>query len=426
MKKKYAILFVTLCSLLSGCGAKEAEQQEEVTARAVEVLTIEKGKISNTYVYAGKVKALEEAQVFTTVPGKADKVYCDVGDTVEKGQVLFDMDKTDLINNLNVLKASLATSEANVKSAKTALDTVNGAAMQSQIEAAKAGFKNAEVAYQNAKQNYENNKELYAAGIISKSQMDQFQMAYDTATVTYEQAKKNYDITVNKMPQENLRKAQDGYDIALASKASVEAQIASAEKNLQDASVKSPISGVVTSKNVVPGTVVSQAAPAFTVMDTSKVEITVEVSEQVINTLKSGQSVDVKLTVLSEAKQKGTITTVSPAASTAGTYEVKVQLENPKGIIKVGMLGEVYFEKETSENTIVVPRDCVITKNKETYVYIEQDGVAKKVNVKTGIDTGDDIEIIEGLTEGMHLISKGQTYLEDGTAVKISNSEKGE
>ena len=89
MKKKYAILFVTLCSLLSGCGAKEAEQQEEVTARAVEVLTIEKGKISNTYVYAGKVQALEEAQVFTTVPGKADKVYCDVGDTVEKGQVLF-------------------------------------------------------------------------------------------------------------------------------------------------------------------------------------------------------------------------------------------------------------------------------------------------------------------------------------------------
>lgn len=426
MKKKIGVLLATLSILVSGCGTPKTEpQEEEVAPLAVEVMTAKKGDISSEYVYAGKVAPIEEANVFSTIQGKVGKVHRDVGDHVQKGETLFEMETTDLVNQLNVLKGSLATTEANIQSAKTTLDTVNGTAMQTQIETAKAGLANAELAYQNAKESYEDNKRLFDSGIISEAQMEQIQLNFDKAKVSYDQAKASYDIVVNQMPEENLRKAQDGYNIAVASKKSVEAQIASAQKSLRDAVVKSPISGVITQNNVVAGTVLSQSQPAFTVMDTSMVEIAVGVSEQVINTLQEGQKVKVKLTAIKDQSREGTIASVNPAANPNGTYDVKVQMENPEGIFKVGMLGEVYFAKETSKDVFVVPRNCVINKDKKDFVYIEEKGVAKKVFVETGIDTGEEIEITKGLSEGMRVVFKGQTYLNDGAPVSISASNKG-
>lgn len=425
MKKIRTALLLSLCLLLAGCSGKKQEK-EEAPAHAVEITSVEKKEIGSKYVYSGKIKPVKEANVFSTIGGKAGAVYYDIGDTVKKGDVLFQMDTADILNNLNVLRASLATADANIASAKTAIDTVNGAAMQTQTENAKAGLANAELAYNNAKTTYDNNKVLYDAGIIAQGDMDKIKMAYDNARITYEQAKQTFDIVTNKMPAENMRKAKDAYQIAVSNRASVAAQIAGAEKTLRDASVKSPLSGVVTSCNVVAGTVLAQSQPAFTIMDISKVEMEASVSEQVINTLKAGEKVTVQLSALSNKPISGTISSVNPAANQKGTYDVKVEMDNTSGLLKVGMLGEIYFTKETAKDVIVVPRSCVLTKNEESYVYIENKGIAKKIVVQTGIDNGDEIEIVSGLKEGMHLISKGQTYLSDGNPVKIGTTKKGE
>lgn len=421
---KKIILVGALCLALTGCGKPTAPpEEEEITARAVEVISLENSDISSQYIYSGKIKPSQEAHVFSTIAGKVASVKHEIGDSVKAGEVLFQMDTQDIQNNLNVLRTSIATADANIASAKTALDTVNGATMQSQIENAKAALANAELAYNNAKTNYENNKVLFDSGIISQTDMDKIQMAYDNATVTYNQAQESYNLVANEMPQENERKAQDAYNIAVASRASAAAQIASAEKSLRDATVTSPINGIITAKNVVAGTVLSQSQPAYTVIDMNTVEIDVGVSEQVINSLQPGQEVDVKVSSISQDKFIGVINTVNPAASDSGTYEVKIRIDNSDNLFKVGMLGEVYFTKEAAENTIVIPRSCVITKNDETYVFTEENGVAKQVIVATGIDDGENIEITDGLSVGMNVISKGQTYLADGDPVKpVDNS----
>lgn len=425
MKRIRTISLLFLCLLLAGCTSKN-QAVEETPAHAVKVISVEKKDINSQYLYSGKIKPLNEANVFSTVPGKAKSVYFDIGDTVKEGDVLFQMDTADIQNNINVMQASLATADANIASAKTALDTVNGAAMQTQIENTKAGLANAELAFNNAKTTYDNNKVLFDAGIIAQADMDKIKMAYDNARITYEQAKQTFDIVTNKMPAENMRKAKDAYQIAVSSKASATAQIAAAQKTLQDGTVKSPLRGVITSCNVVAGTLVVQAQPAFTIMNISKVEIETGVSEQVINSLELGQPVDVTLSTLSDKPIIGHISSINPAASQNGTYNVKVQMENTAGLLKVGMLGKVSFTKEAAKDVIVVPRNCVLTKNNESYVYIESKGTAKKIIIQTGIDNGEEIEIVSGLKEGMKLVSTGQTYLSDGDPIKISSSKKGE
>ncbi len=94
----------------------------------------------------------------------------------------------------------------------------------------------------------------------------------------------------------------------------------------------------------------------------SKVKIDVAVTQQVINTLSVGQQVDVVLSAISQEPFKATITTINPVANVQGTYDVQVELNNSDGVLKVGMLAEVSFTKESAENTIVLPRSCVIEK----------------------------------------------------------------
>ena len=424
MKKNYTalLLALTLTMSIMGCGKKTVPEmpEPEQTARAIEVMTLSNTSIAREYTYSGKVAPNQEANVLSTVGGKVSQANYDIGQNVSKGAVMFRMDTADVENQINVLRASLTAVEAGITSAKTNLELVNGATMQSQIESAKTALENAKLNLDNVTTNYENNKVLFEAGILSETEMNQIQLSYDSAEVAYNQAEQNYDLVANQMPAENQRKAEDAYNSAVAQKASIEAQIKSAQKTISDATVTAPISGVITTKNIVSGTVLSQASPAYVITDMSKVKIDVAVTQQVINTLSVGQQVDVVLSAISQEPFKATITTINPVANVQGTYDVQVELNNSDGVLKVGMLAEVSFTKESAENTIVLPRSCVIEKDNEIYVYIEENGKAKKVLVTTGIDTGENIQITSGLEEGMNVVTRGQTYLNDGDAVQIA------
>ncbi len=424
MKKNYAAIMITLALTMSlaSCGKKEAEeipQEPEPTARAIEVITLSNESIASEYTYSGKVAPNETANVLSTVGGKVAQANYDIGDKVAKGAVLFRMDTADIENQINVLRASMTAVEASIASAQTNLELVNGATMQSQIDAAKTAVENAKLNYDNVKTNYENNKVLFEAGILSETEMNQIQLSYDSAQVAYNQAEQNYDLVANQMPLENQKKAEAAYNSAVAQKASIEAQIKSAQKTIGDATITAPISGVITAKNVISGTVLSQAGAAYTITDMSRVKINVAVTQQVINTLSPGQQVDVTLSAISEEPFPATITTVNPVANPQGTFDVQVELNNSNGVLKVGMLGEVSFTKESANDTIVLPRSCVMEKDDEVYVYIEENGKAKKVLVTTGIDTGENIQITSGLEEGMNVVTRGQTYLTDGEEVQV-------
>ncbi len=416
------IAAVVASSLFTGCGKSDDGQAvssaENTPVTYVEVLNTSSESIKNEYLYSGTVKPVEELIVSGTIQGKVASVNFDVGDYVNAGDVLYTMDTSDILNSKKVAEASLASVEANIQSAQTNLDLVNGASMQSQIESAKNALSQAEIAYNTAKTNYENNKVLYENGIISKTDMDNISDAYSNAEISYNQAKESYNL-VMQMPEENLRKAQDALNIAQASKESVVAQINSYNKSLSDAVVKSPISGYVTARNVDAGTILASSEP-FKISDISKVTMNVSVSEEIINSIGSGETVSVNIPAVSSINKIGTIKTINPAANEGGTYDVEIEIDNADGNIKSGMFGEVNFVKDKSDETIVIPVDAVISKGGEKYVFVMKDNKAVKTPVQTGIENGNEVEITSGLTENMDVVIKGQTYLEDGDHIEVA------
>ena len=267
------------------------------------------------------------------------------------------------------------------------IDTVD---LNNNLRAAEAGYNVAKLARDNAKNTYENNKLLYEEEIISKAEFDQIKYAYEAAE---------------------------------AQLASTQVQLDTLRKSIGDCTVTSPLTGVVTQRTVEIGGFASAAAPAYVVMDLSKIKVEVGVSETVLNTIKIGDKVDVTMTAVSELPLEGTVSTVSPAAGQTGMYTVKIELDNSKGLIKSGMMAEVNFTADSAEDTIVLPRNSVITKDDETYVYVVKGGVAKKVMVELGIEAADTIEITKGLKDGDDVVTKGQTYISDGEEVNVVNAD---
>lgn len=278
----------------------------------------------------------------------------------------------------------------NVK-AGTVLFTVDSSTLHSQLLSAEANYSAAELGYNNAKKTFENNSLLFDEGIISQAEMDQINYAYESAGA-------------------NLNALQ--------------IQINLLKKNIGDCSVTSPMNGVITARNIEIGGFATQAMPSFTVMDLSTIKVEVGVSEQGVNAIKPGDTVSVKMTGASAEPFIGTIATVSPATGATGTYSVKVELDNANGLIKSGMLAEVSFTTEQSDDAIVLASDTILSKDGETYVYLVDGQTVKKALITIGIESGESTEVLSGLAVGDFVITRGQTYVSDGEQVTISNAEE--
>ena len=269
------------------------------------------------------------------------------------------------------------------------LFSVDSSTLADQMRSAQANYNVAVLNLENAERSYNNNKTLFDQGIISKTEMDQTTLGFETAKANIEALNVNMDIL---------------------------------KKQIGDCTVTSPMTGVVVSRNVERGSLASQAAPAYVIMDLSTIKVEVGVSEQAVNNIHLGDEVQVAMTAASADAFTGKVATISPASGQTGTYLVKIEIGNKDGIIKSGMLADVSFVSEKADDVLVLPISTVITKDGESYIYTVENNVAKKTPVTLGIETGENVEITTDLPEGTQVVTRGQTYLTDGEQIEISTA----
>ena len=202
----------------------------------------------------------------------------------------------------------------------------------------------AEIQLQDAKKAYEDMKTLYEIGSASKQQLDQMKTAYETASIGYNSAKDAYDLFINSLSKESIERAESQLTQAAATKEGLEVQLANAYESLKDTAVKSPIDGIVSSRTIDPGEMVSGAVAPFTIIQMDTVSVEVNVSEQLINKIEKGQKVTVHVSSAFDKPFEGTIHAISPAADERTfTYPVKIEIPNKEGLLKPGMFAEVEF-----------------------------------------------------------------------------------
>ena len=238
----------------------------------------------------------------------------------------------------------------------------------------------AKAQYENNKANFERSDELYKFGGESKANWQAMQTAYEVSKSTY-------------------------------------------ENMLENTTLVSPISGVVTARNYDVGDMAA-GMPIFVVQRINPVKIMISVSESLYTYVKKGMAVEVELDALPEQKFSAKISRITPSidASTR-TFPVELTLANDKELVKPGMYARVTMNYGTRKN-IVVPDVAVVKQlgsgNRYIYVY-NQDGTVAYKKVELGRRFGDKYEILSGIADGDVVVTSGQVALKDGIAVEVVN-----
>lgn len=341
------ILPIFAIVLLASCSGKEKGNNSpnaSTEAIPVKVQKLEKTNIANTVEQTANLIADEQVYYAPASTGRIKQIHVEVGDRIKKGEVLVEMDQTNLVQ--------------------------------------------AEVQLENLKAEYNRAVALNETNSISKQ-------AYDAAVTQYEVAKSNYEFL---------------------------------KENTQ---MLAPFDGIVTGKYFENGEVYTGIAtggaskPAIiTIEKINPMKAQVNLAEQYYLAIKKGTPVELKSNLFPERTFQGTVNIVYPSIDPSSrTFTVEVKIPNQDEALKSGMYGTINFFIGETE-TIVAPALAVLKLqgSNDRYVFINDNGIAKRVAVKLGRRFDDKVELLsDEIHEGDELVIVGQGRLINGSKLDIQN-----
>ncbi|MFC0263934.1 efflux RND transporter periplasmic adaptor subunit [Fontibacter flavus] len=393
--------------------------QKEVT---VETKKAAKVSITEKVSASGVVEPEIEVKLSPDVAGEIIELNVIEGDSVKVGDLLVKIRPDNFISALDRARANLNQNQANVAQSK-------------------ANLKRSEAQFVRAELEFKRNEKLYKDKVISDADWEQVQSTFLTAQNDLEAAKQSV------LAAEYIVKSS-------------QATVSEAAENLRLTNVYSPVNGVVSKLLVekgerVVGTQQMAGTEMLRLADLSKMEVRVNVNENDIIRINLGDEtiIDVDSYSSSGKKFKGVVTSIANSANTKASpdavteFEVKIRIlnesyedlitERNKYPFRPGMTASVDIITQKKDNVLAIPLAAVTTREDQMtdsadgstkakeLVFVIEDGKAKMITVKTGISDFDNIEILEGISEGQEVIS-GPYFvvskeLKEDALVKVSN-----
>jgi len=247
----------------------------------------------------------------------------------------------------------------------------------------------------------------------------------EKAKATLKQTKVDYRRLKDLAPRKLASESEVAQALTLNNIA--EADLNLKQKELSHSQIKAPFDGVISQRLVEPGDVIPLHNHLLTLIDTSSLKAEIHLSELLLPLIKTGNQVEITIDALGEQKFQGKIQRIYPVINKdtrQGTIEVVLN-PVPSGAI-AGQFCRVTIHTQ-SKSRLMISYDTVRHDKQGAYVFAYIDGKAKRINITTGIQSGELIEVLNGLTENQQIISKGFFGLKDGKSVtRISPpSDKG-
>jgi RND family efflux transporter MFP subunit len=247
---------------------------------------------------------------------------------------------------------------------------------------------------------YENNIKLSSLKLnleITKQVFDKQQSLYDKGGVTLSELK-NAEI--------NYINANYSYEDALI--------------RLQKMHIKAPFNGVIIDlPYFTPGVKVDANTLLVKIMDYSKLHMEVNLPEKGLSETKPGQVVRVTNYAVPNDTLLGTVMQLSPAIDPeTRSYKGLIMVNNPKLQLRPGMYVKGEIVVASAKNTIVVPKEIIVSKQRGNSIFVVEKGIAYERIVEFGLENPREVQIISGLKENEQMVIKGFETLRDRSKVK--------
>lgn len=229
-----------------------------------------------------------------------------------------------------------------------------------------------------ARDEYARHEEMHARGLISASMYEGMQFDVEALEAVYKLAALNYDYS----------------------------------------SIRAPIAGVVTSRDIKPGQTLAANQKAFDIADTSELIAYLQIPQSELAKITAGDMAMMSVDALPEVPFYSNIKRISPTIDkNNGTFRATAVIDNTIGLLAPGMFGRFTVAYEKHEQALTIPLQAVVEEDDERFVYVVKNNEVERRRIELGIKYMNDVEILQGLSADEQVVVVGQSSLRDGARV---------
>jgi len=353
---------------------------------------VERGTMVKSVVATGKIEPISKVEIKSKANGIIEALLVDVGNVVKPGDVLAELDKEQLQARLREEEANRQAAIASLKAAEAQLEKNIIEAEGPEVEFTRRALERAQ--------------NLFEQKLVAQSALDDARSAYEVALNRQRSARGQLAVAKARVAESNAKVAQ------------AQAAVARADEELRNSTLRSPIQGMVLSRDVEIGSPVSSilnlgaaATLVMTLGDINQVFVRGKVDEADIGRVRLSQQARISVETFKDKKFEGKVTQISPIGvekDNVTTFEVEVSINNPGNELKANMTANAEIVLEEHPNSLIIP-EAAISYDAQRNAFVEIPDSAeksgrKKVSVKLGVGNGTRTQVLEGLQEGQKVI----------------------
>ena len=352
-----------------------------------DLLEIEPRTIEKTFTESGMVSATWKKDFFSLIGGKVLEVYVEEGDQLAGGETLLVLDTQDIRYQISQLQGQLTSIRGQERQALSGTPEEYTGSIAPAIE-------QVEIQLAAAREDYERLQTLYQSGAVSQTTMEEAERGVRQLEIL---------LTQQKQLLQGAREQFSGLE------ASLRAQIAMLQYQLENARMVAPESSTVSTVHVKKGAVVAQGTPLLSIFRQGEYEVEVFLLAEDVIFIQPGMEVRVAYKGLrGDEYFQGTVSKIATTAeeriSTLGLSEqrvkVNIRLSGDVSHLRSGYSMDVIFITHREDDKLAVPKTSLFTYEDMDALWVVREGRAEIQQVEKGLETDDEVVIVSGLAAG--------------------------
>ncbi len=405
MKKNRIIVAVVIAGAV-GAGLWWGLRQDPL----VEMAPIETREVVEVYVATGRLNAATVSEVGSELAGRIATVHVEQGERPKAGQPLVDLQPMDA-------KLSMQQAEARVAIAEQELSRTRTGATRARVDEARAALASAEAALEQSKKELSRFSAMAKQGVQTPAVVERATTDMRRAESEVAGARARLDDLKAQPRAEDIRVAQARVDEAMAN-------VEQTKAALGKTTITAPFDGLVIRVDAAPGENVSPGQTLVTIADTQGMEIFAEVDEDYFLRLAPGQSATLVFPSVADKRFEATVTRVGPEVdSERGVVGLHLKPASLPPYVVPGLTVDVAVELKRLAEARAVPRSAVVFEDGKPFVFVIEDGIARRRSVAIAAE-GDEDLAIKDFDPAIKSIIRDASSVMDGDALRAQDTKK--